>query len=149
MYSVSSFRFLFGSLHAMHTSAFAPRCSHVAVMKCTQDFTVFSVRFALSTCTPPPLTLTGSYDSTVSCVCMCMCGCLCLCVCVCARARVCVCVCVCVCVRCRYEDLADKGSFCTTCVYTADDVKAVVEYARLRGIRVQPEIDVPGHSGWQ
>jgi hexosaminidase len=48
-----------------------------------------------------------------------------------------------------FEELATKGSFCPQCVYTSDDVRDVVEYARQRGIRVQAEVDVPGHSGWQ
>ena len=48
-----------------------------------------------------------------------------------------------------FPELADKGAYCPACVYTTDDVRAVVEYARQRGIRVQAEIDVPGHSGWQ
>ena len=48
-----------------------------------------------------------------------------------------------------FPELADKGAYCPACVYTTDDVHAVVEYARQRGIRVQAEIDVPGHSGWQ
>ena len=48
-----------------------------------------------------------------------------------------------------FPELAEKGAYCPQCIYTSDDVRGVVEYARQRGIRVQPEIDVPGHSGWQ
>ena len=35
-----------------------------------------------------------------------------------------------------FPELADKGAYCPACVYTTDDVRAVVEYARQRGIRV-------------
>jgi hexosaminidase len=48
-----------------------------------------------------------------------------------------------------FPELATAGAYCPQCIYTANDVREVVEYARQRGIRVQPEIDVPGHSGWQ
>ncbi|XP_024543671.1 beta-hexosaminidase 3 [Selaginella moellendorffii] len=39
-----------------------------------------------------------------------------------------------------------KGSYSISQRYNLDDAKAIVKYARLRGIHVMPEIDVPGHA---
>lgn len=42
---------------------------------------------------------------------------------------------------CEYTDENAHGGF-----YTADDVKEIIEYARLRHITIIPEIEMPGHS---
>jgi hexosaminidase len=49
----------------------------------------------------------------------------------------------------RFPELSAKGAYCAECVYTEADVRAIVEHARQLGVRVVPEIDVPGHSGFQ
>ncbi|KAF9992574.1 hypothetical protein BGZ65_012072, partial [Modicella reniformis] len=46
----------------------------------------------------------------------------------------------------KYPELAAKGAYSPRHVYTAMDIKKIVQYAKERGVRVIPEMEAPGHS---
>ena len=47
-----------------------------------------------------------------------------------------------------YPQLAAKGAYDPSAVYSVEDLADVVAYAKARGVRVLPEWDVPGHGKW-
>jgi hexosaminidase len=47
----------------------------------------------------------------------------------------------------HYPEIADKGgAFSPSLIYTPNDIALVIAHAKLRGIRVIPEFDMPGHT---
>lgn len=46
----------------------------------------------------------------------------------------------------KFPDLPQKGSWSSQEQYTSQEIASIVEFARLRGVRVMPEFDMPGHS---
>jgi len=51
----------------------------------------------------------------------------------------------------RVPQLTLHGAYSPRKVYTVEQIKAIVEYGRLRGVHVLPEFDAPAHvgNGWQ
>jgi hexosaminidase len=47
-----------------------------------------------------------------------------------------------------YPQLSAAGAFAAAATYTLDDLRAIVAYAKQRGVRVVPEIEMPGHGSF-
>lgn len=51
----------------------------------------------------------------------------------------------------RYPQMSEYGSYSSDKIYRLADIRSIIEYAKLRGVRVLLEIDAPAHAGygWQ
>lgn len=45
----------------------------------------------------------------------------------------------------KYPNLTTNGHYTPAHIYTHQEVRDIINHARLRGIRVIPEFDTPGH----
>lgn len=50
-----------------------------------------------------------------------------------------------------HPELHENGAYTPSKIYTDKTVRELIDYARVRGVRVVPEIDSPAHvgEGWQ
>eukprot|EP00039_Didymoeca_costata_P008872 m.117984 g.117984 ORF g.117984 m.117984 type:complete len:562 (-) comp14267_c0_seq2:2181-3866(-) len=48
----------------------------------------------------------------------------------------------------KFPQLAEKGAFSETAIYNLTDLKNIVQYGKVRGVRIVPEFDMPGHGSW-
>ncbi|XP_050711017.1 beta-hexosaminidase subunit alpha-like [Eriocheir sinensis] len=45
-----------------------------------------------------------------------------------------------------YPNLSEQGAFSSSHIYTEGNISNIVQYGKMRGIRVLPEFDTPGHT---